>query len=56
MTSPRLQTLNDTAGQTMTEYAFILALIVAVVIVAVPTFASATLKLFTDFSSAAFGS
>lgn len=40
----------------MTEYAFILALVIAVVIVVVPTFASATLKLFTDFSTAAFGS
>ena len=35
----------------MTEYAFILALIVAIVIVAVPTFASATVKLFTDFTA-----
>jgi Flp pilus assembly pilin Flp len=56
MTSSHLQPLKDTTGQTMTEYAFILALIVAIVIVAVPTFASATLKLFTDFSTAAFGS
>jgi Flp pilus assembly pilin Flp len=46
------QTLNDAAGQTMTEYAVILALIVAVVLVAVPTFAAATLKLFTDFVTA----
>ncbi len=52
MNSSRLQPLNDTAGQTMTEYAFILALIVAVVIVAVPTFAAATVKLFTDFTTA----
>lgn len=56
MTKPSLNILHDSTGQTMTEYAFILALIVAIVIVAVPTFASATLKLFTDFSTAAFGS
>ena len=47
-----MQTLTNAAGQTMTEYAVILALLVAVVLVAVPTFASATLKLFTDFVTA----
>ena len=47
-----MQTLYDSAGQTMTEYALILALVFAVVLVAVPTLAAATLKLFTDFVTA----
>lgn len=44
--------LDDESGQTLTEYAFILVLIVAVVIVSIPPLAGATLKLFNDFSSA----
>jgi Flp pilus assembly pilin Flp len=53
MTPRRLiQILSYTAGQTMTEYAFILALIVAVVLVAVPALASATLGLFNNATAA----
>jgi Flp pilus assembly pilin Flp len=42
-------------GQTMAEYAMILALIVAVVLVVIPTFGAATLDLFTKVHDA-FGS
>jgi Flp pilus assembly pilin Flp len=55
MTRRLIKTLSDTTGQTMTEYAFILVLIVAVVLVVLPTFASTTVNFFTDFV-AAFGS
>ena len=40
--------LNSSTGQTLTEYAFILAFIVLVVIVAVPLFGSATAQLYND--------
>ncbi len=46
-----MQTLLSTTGQTMTEYAFILALIVAVVLVAVPTLASTTVRLFNNVTA-----
>jgi Flp pilus assembly pilin Flp len=45
-------TLTDTAGQTMTEYALILVLIFAVVLVAVPSLAATTLRLFNNVTSA----
>jgi Flp pilus assembly pilin Flp len=44
--------LHDASGQTMTEYAFILVLIVAVVIVAIPPLATVTMNFFTNFSNA----
>jgi Flp pilus assembly pilin Flp len=44
--------LRDADGQTMTEYAFILVLIVTVVIVAIPPVATVTLNFFNDFSQA----
>jgi Flp pilus assembly pilin Flp len=44
--------LHDADGQTMTEYAFILVLIVAVVIVAIPPLATVTMNFFTNFSNA----
>ena len=56
MISPNLRSLTNDSGQTMTEYAFILALVIALVIVVVPTLGAATMKLYTDFTNAAFGS
>jgi Flp pilus assembly pilin Flp len=50
-----MKTLADTTGQTMTEYGILLALIAAVVLVFLPTFGAATLKLFTDFAAALGG-
>lgn len=44
--------LRDSAGQTMTEYAFILALIFAVVIVTVPMIGTAVNAFFTSFTGA----
>ena len=55
MTRRLTKTLSDTAGQTMTEYAVLLVLIVAVVLVFLPTFAATTVRLFSDVT-AAFGS
>ena len=53
MTHTRRPTrLDDATGQTMTEYAFILVLIVAVVIVAIPPLATVTMNFFTNFSNA----
>ena len=48
----RTTRLHDEKGQTMTEYAFILVLIVAVVIVAIPPLATVTMNFFTNFSNA----
>ena len=53
MTQTRRTTrLHDDTGQSMTEYAFILVLIVAVVIVAIPPLATVTMNFFTNFSNA----
>ena len=48
----RTTRLNDVFGQTMIEYVFILVLIVAVVIVAIPPLATVTMNFFTNFSNA----
>jgi Flp pilus assembly pilin Flp len=40
--------LNSATGQTLTEYAFILAFIVLIVIVAIPLFGTATAQLYND--------
>jgi Flp pilus assembly pilin Flp len=42
----------DPSGQTMTEYAFILALIFAVVFVAVPMIGTSVANFFTAFAGA----
>lgn len=44
--------LHDASGQTMTEYAFILALIFAVVIATVPMIGTAVSAFFTAFTGA----
>lgn len=46
--------LHDSQGQTVAEYAMLLAFLVAVVMAVIPAFAATVLKLFTDFS-ASFG-
>ena len=51
MQTRRLRKLEDTSGQTMTEYAVILAFIFLVVVVVIPAFASAISGLFTSVMS-----
>jgi Flp pilus assembly pilin Flp len=53
MTHNRRRRLNfhDSQGQTVAEYAMLLAFLVFVVMAVIPTFAATVLKLFTDFSS-----
>jgi Flp pilus assembly pilin Flp len=48
LTSQHITDLKDATGQTMTEYAFILAFIVLVVIVVIPLFGTATAHLYND--------
>ncbi len=48
----RTHTFRADSGQTMTEYAFILAFVVAVVIGVIPLFGATVLRLFTQFSNA----
>lgn len=48
----RIYTLCADSGQTMTEYAFILAFVVAVVIGILPLFGATVLRLFTQFNNA----
>ena len=43
--------LHDSQGQTVAEYAMLLALLVFIVMAVIPTFAATVLKLFTDFST-----
>jgi Flp pilus assembly pilin Flp len=45
-------TLRADHGQTATEYAFILALVVAVVLAVIPLFGGTVLQLFTNFGNA----
>jgi Flp pilus assembly pilin Flp len=47
----RLEQHNTASGQTMTEYAMILAFIFLVVVVAIPAFANATVGLFNSVMS-----
>jgi Flp pilus assembly pilin Flp len=54
MTSRRLPKLSDPTAQTMTEYALILALLVAGVIAVIPALGTAVLQLFSGVN-AAFG-
>jgi len=55
MQTRRLSKLDNSLGQTMTEYAFILAFIVLVVIVAIPIFANVVVNLFNSVMNG-FGS
>jgi Flp pilus assembly pilin Flp len=55
MQTRRLSKLDNSLGQTMTEYAFILAFIVLVVIVAIPIFTNVVVSLFDSVMSG-FGS
>ncbi len=48
LTSHHIIDLKNATGQTMTEYAFILAFIILVVIVVIPLFGSATSQLYSD--------
>jgi Flp pilus assembly pilin Flp len=48
LTSHHITDLKNATGQTMTEYAFILACIILVVIVVIPLFGAATTQLYTD--------
>ena len=54
MTHNRRRRLNlhDSPGQTVAEYAMLLAFLFAVVMAVIPAFAATVLKLFTDFSAA----
>jgi Flp pilus assembly pilin Flp len=55
MNPRRLEQLSKPSGQTMTEYAFILAFIVLVVVVAIPIFANVVVNLFDSVMNG-FGS
>ena len=51
----RTHTFPTDSGQTMTEYAFILAFVVTVVIGILPLFGATVLRLFTQFNNALGG-